>query len=480
MAVVQIPGPHPMMLPRQQWSFLRRPLRSLERAHRDYGDLVALPLNGRRVIAVFGPDEVEAVHRALGGGVEITGAAGVEMQPRDDIQGRGPLNSTGEEHARYRRICHRALGQHSLASYVTIAIDETQRLVDTWRPGTRLDLLPEITALTRRIFKTYMFGVDIAAAAPEVDAAVDTYIDVLESTPQRIATTYLPFPVPGLARRAELQAGRAAIDARITAIATGRVQPTRYSLAQAVLAEVENAGLSPEPALVRDFVLQLHFAGLTSLASAMVWALLLLSLNPGPARELVDELNATLDGRIPRPEDARRLPYLEAVLNEAMRLYPAAAWEFKGTISPLEVGGHLLPVGAPLLLVPWVTQRSVRSFEDPLEFRPRRFLGGSAYRPGAFQPWGTGERSCIGKSLARHAFRSVVGGIVQRFRLDLVAGQRIEPNPGLLGNRLLPSPGVEVTVAVQNGETWRSVAPTSGSVAANAAGARRADRGKGS
>ncbi|MFG2049499.1 cytochrome P450 [Micromonospora sp. NPDC048935] len=468
-----------MMLPREQWAFLRRPLRSLERAHRNYGDLVALPLNGRRVIAVFGPGEVEAVHQALGGGVEIAGAAGIEMRPRDDIQGRGPLNSTGKDHARYRRICHRALGQDSLASYATVAIDETQRLVDTWRPGTRLDLLPEITALTRRIFKTYMFGADIAAVAPEVDAAVDTYIDVLESTPQRIATTYLSFPVPGLARRADLRAGRAAIDARIAAIAGGRVRPTRYSLAQAMIAELENAGLPPQPALVRDFVLQLHFAGLTSLASAMVWALLLLALNPEPARELVDELDGTLGGRIPCPEDARRLPYLEAVLNEAMRLYPAAAWEFKGAISPIEVGGHLLPAGTPLLLVPWVTQRSVRSFEEPLEFRPRRFLRGLTYPSGAFQPWGTGERSCIGKSLARHAFRSVVGGIVQRFRLDLVAGQRIEPNPGLLGNRLLPSPRVEVTVAAQDGETWRSFVPTSGSVSASASGARRADRGKG-
>ncbi|MEV0681803.1 cytochrome P450 [Actinosynnema sp. NPDC050436] len=447
-----------------QWRFLRDPLGYLERAHRDHGDLVRLPLVGSPV-AAFGPDEVDAVNEGLGEQVEIDGGGGVDLPPRHTVQGRGVLNSTGAEHALYRRICHRALGGRSLASYSTIAAQETERLLATWSPGDHLDLLPVMTGLTRRIFKRYMFGADPAVRSPAADAAVDLYIDILESTPRRLATTFLPVEVPGLAQRRKLRVALAAIDAEVEAIADGRVRPADHSLARALLDELDREEVPRDPGLVRDFMLQLHFAGLTSLASAVVWALLLLSLHPGPARTLLDELATAVEGRVPLPSDVRSLPYLEAVLDETMRLYPAAAWEVKRAVGPVEVGGQRLPAGVALMLAPWVTQRSGESFPEPLEFRPERFLGGpGGYPSAAFQPWGIGERSCIGKQLARNAFRSIVGGVAQRFRLDLEPDQRIDPDPGLLGNRVLPKPGVRVVLAAQDGVTERSAARVLGSV----------------
>ncbi|QLQ36681.1 cytochrome P450 [Micromonospora robiginosa] len=460
----RLPGPSGPPLVGRQLAFLRDPLGFLTRAHRDYGDLVALPLNGGRVVAAFGAAEVAAVYAGLGEHVEISGGGGINLRSHDEVQGRGPLNSTGTEHAAYRKICHRALGQHSLAAYSTVAVEETERLLRRWRPGQVVDLVPEITALTRRIFKVYMFGADMSETAPDADAAVDLYIDLMESTVRRLATTFVPIEIPGLAQRRRLRTATSAIDELVTGLDPARAVPPRHSLAQALLAEVERAGLPPDPRLVREFMLQLHFAGLTSLASALIWALLLLALHPAATAEALAELSGATGGRIPRPEDVKALPYLEAVLNETMRLYPAAAWEFKQTIRATDVGGHLLPAGTTLMLAPWVTQRAERSFADPLTFAPGRFVGRDDYPPGAFEPWGTGERSCIGKMLARNAFRSVVGGIIQRYRLDLAPGQRIEPHPGLLGTRMLPRPGVRVVLSDQDGDTGREVAVVHGSV----------------
>ncbi|MER7009356.1 cytochrome P450 [Dactylosporangium sp. NPDC000555] len=460
----RLPGPSGPPLIGRQIAFLRDPLGFLERSHRDYGDLVALPLNGGRVVAAFGAAEVAAVYAGLGEHVEISGGGGINLQSRDEVQGRGPLNSTGAEHALYRKICHRALGQHSLAAYSAVAVEETDRLLRHWRPGQVVDLVPEITALTRRIFKVYMFGTDVSATAPDADAAVDLYIDIMESTGRWLATTFVPVEIPGLAQRRRLRTATAAIDELVGGIDAGLTVPPRHSLARALLDELERVGLPRDPRLVREFMLQLHFAGLTSLASALIWALLLLALHPAATDVALAELSRATAGRIPRPEDVKALPYLEAVLNETMRLYPAAAWEFKQTVRATDVGGHRLPAGTTLMLAPWVTQRSERSFADPVTFDPGRFVGRAGYPPGAFEPWGTGERSCIGKMLARNAFRSVVGGIVQRYRLDLVPGQRIEPHPGLLGTRMLPRPGVRVILADQDGDTGRRMPVLHGSV----------------
>jgi cytochrome P450 len=449
-----------------QASFLRDPLAALTRVHREFGDLVTLRVNGRRVVAAFGAAHVRAVTDAYGREVEITTAGGLDLKPlRNSLQGRGPLNSTGTEHALYRTVCFRALGGESARSYGAYAAEMTTRMLDSWQPGMVLDLVATISGLTDRIFRSYMFGADLAATDPELDATVDLSVSTVDSPVRHLAAALLPLDVPGLARGATLRQRLGVMDARVRAIGEGSAPTQRLSLAAATLEALDRAGASRDPALARELMLQLYFAGLTSLPATIVWTLLLLALHPAPARGLLDELAPVLAGRFPQPRDTRRLPLLDAVLNESMRLYPGAAYEFKRTAAALDLGGFHLPASFPLLLAPWVTQRSAGSFADPLSFRPERFLGGWGPHPrGAFAPWGVADRACIGKALGLIALRTVVSAIVQRYRLDLLPGQRIEPKAFRFGVRLLPHPEVRVRVARQDGETGRSVAAVAGSI----------------
>lgn len=440
------PGPSGPPILGRTLEFSRDPLGFLDRAHRDYGDIVTLPLNGSSVVAVFGPSQVEAVTSAAGEEVEISMVGGINFDPPFSVQGRGPLNSTGALHTEYREICHRALGRESLKSYSDIAVDETERMLAGWSRGQEVDLLPETLELTHRIFKTYIFGSDIPVTDPELNDAVELYSMILESIPRRVATTMLPFDVPSLGYRRRLLAAMETIDRRVEAISTASFEPPRYSLIRAVLEQLDRAGVKRDPSLTREFVLQLYFAGLTSVASTIAWTLLMISLHPDTRVRLLAELDGLTHGSVPTQDHLRGLPFLDAVLNESMRLYPGSAYEFKRTVKPTEIDGYELGAKQLLLLAPWVTQHTAPCFEDPMTFKPDRFLGPDAvtYTSGAFAPWGTGDRSCIGKTLARNAIRSAVGGIVQRFHLDLVPGQRIDPHPGRFGIRLLPRPAVRV------------------------------------
>src|SRR6185295_19938291 len=97
----------------------------------------------------------------------------------------------------------------------------------------------------------------------------------------------------------------------------------------------------------------------------LTWAWHLLSLNPEPERRLHEEVDSVLGEREPEFADLRRLPWTDAVLREALRLYPSA-WGFtRLCLEDYDLGGYTIPAGTSLLMSPWVTQRDPRFFEEP-------------------------------------------------------------------------------------------------------------------
>jgi cytochrome P450 len=445
-------GPRGLPLVGNQASFNRDSLGFLTTVHHEYGSLVRIPLLGRSVVGVFGPDEVTAVTAAYGESVEISMAGGWNFAAlQTNVQGRGPLNSEGAEHIRFRKICTKALAGGSLRAYSSIVEELTTQQVDQWRAGMEIDLVPGISRIALRAFKYYMFGADVVAECPEINGAIDEYISIMESTTRFVGSSILPFDIPGLSNGRRLRARMAEVDRFYRRRLEDSSAEDRTFLGKTMAHEVEAATGQPDLALAREMMLQMYFAGISSVASTIVWCLLLVSLHPPVAKRLIDEMSAALGGRLPGRRDVTVLPYLDAVVKESMRLYPGSAYEFKRTTSDVEIDGHFLPAGSRILLAPWVTHRSNLSFQDPGRFDPHRFVDGDHYRPGAFLPWGTGDRSCIGKMLARQAINVTVAGILQRFRLDLVPGQRIDPDPGRFGIRLLPRPGVRVVLADQDG-----------------------------
>ncbi len=458
-------GPSGLPVIGKQVPFIRDPLSFLIKAHRTYGDLVSLPLNGRSVIAAFGGDQVQTVFDSFGTGIDLSMVGGINPPIKHSLQGRGPLNTVGTEHDLYRELAARAMRGESARLYSSISVKMVEQMISGWKIGSEIDLLPEMGRLSHRIFKYYMFGSDIVTTDPELNEAVEFYVRLLESNRYRIGSTLVPWNVPGVSQRATLRRHMDLMDSRIRAIIDGSYPAEELCLSMALAKELERHDMEKDASLIRELSLQLHWAGITSVASSTTWALLMLALHPAEARKQLDETQAALGGRVPEMQDLRLLPRLDAVLNESMRLYPGAVYEFKRVIGPIDIDGYKLPPGAPLLLAPYVTHRCEQSWSDPEVFNPDRFVDRrSAYNKGSFAPWGAGDRSCIGKVLGRMAITAAVGGIGQRFRLDLVPGQTIHPQAGLLGLRLYPRPGVRMTVAAQDGETERSVTEVSGTI----------------
>jgi len=114
-----------------------------------------------------------------------------------------------------------------------------------------------------------------------------------------------------------------------------------------------------------------------------------------------------------------------------MRLYPPA-WGFsRQALEPDVIGGYPLPAGWLVFVLPYVMHRLPTYWEDPERFDPTRFTPErSAARPKyVYLPFGAGPRQCIGNQFAMVEAHLIVATLVQRFRLRLVPGQRVQPWP---------------------------------------------------
>jgi cytochrome P450 len=210
-----------------------------------------------------------------------------------------------------------------------------------------------------------------------------------------------------------LVARRNAVDAAIFEQIARRRRDPRLSERQDVLALLMNArdedGEGMTDVELRDELMTALAAGHETTATGLAWAFERLLSNPHTYARLRDEVRAC--GQAPEPEKLAALPYLDAVVKEALRLRPVIPVVGRVLQKDVRIGGYDLPKGTGVGACIYLAHRNPDVYPDPDAFKPERFLGVTP-DPVSWLPFGGGIRRCIGAAFALYEMKIVLGTMI--------------------------------------------------------------------
>lgn len=294
------------------------------------------------------------------------------------------------------------------------------RLAVAMRQGP-VDVFAETVAATFEVISDVTFSGDEGFDRDAVHHAINAYID---STGRISVMDILGWPgwVPRPGRLfagGDLRRMKRVADQAIRARARSGPRPVPDLL------DLLRAGADPESgrrmdaAELRDNLLTFIVAGHETTALTLAWSLYLLAFDPEVQARAAIEADAALGGRMATAADLPRLTYVRQVVDEALRLYPPAAFLSRTAQAPDSLGGREVRPGDTIMLPIYALHRHHLLWPDPDAFDPDRFAPGARHDRFAFLPFGAGPRICIGAGFALQEAVIILASLLARFRFAL-------------------------------------------------------------
>jgi cytochrome P450 len=356
------------------------------------------------------------------------------------LLGEGMITAEGAKHRTERRAAQPAFHRERLASYASAIVEETQAATAQWQQGQVIDLSQHMMQLTLRIVARTLFSTNLRREAQELADAINDIMGIynyLVGLPAIELLIHLRTPIVSRFPKA-----RARIDDVIYRMIDSRLADSadQDDLLTMMIQSAEEPLDRDE---IRDQVITIFLAGYETVANALSWTLYLLSQNPEAEHRLHAEVAQVLGERLPTYADVPSLKYTEHVFAESLRLYPPAWAMGRQAIRDFNLGPYRLPAGTTVLISQFITQRDPRYWDEPLAFRPERFANANFRQRMIYFPFGAGPRQCIGERFAWMEGVLILATIAQRWRLSLVPGHRVTPQPVIT---LRPKYGLRMTI----------------------------------
>lgn len=197
---------------------------------------------------------------------------------------------------------------------------------------------------------------------------------------------------------------------------------------------------------IRDEVSGIYGAGHETTALALTWAWHALNKLPDVLAKLRAEVDAL--GHDVQASDLPNLPYTLAVIEETMRLFPPVPMTIRAAFDSTELGGTPISKGDLVAIVIRNIHRHPDYWQDPLEFRPERFLpeNKASLNRNAYMPFLTGPHMCIGNHFALIEGQLLLAMMVQKYN---VTESPKQSDAGKMAITMRPKYGLPVRINVR-------------------------------
>jgi len=425
------PGPKGLPFFGMALTLRRDVLGTITRIAREYGDIAHMPLLMQSRILANRPDLIEDL--IVRQPQKFDKGPGLKDASRR-LLGEGLLTSDGELWRRQRRLAQPAFHRQRIAEYAQVMVEQAQAHIRDWRVGDRRDMAAEMMELTLVIAVKTLFGIEFTEEAKRVGPAVTLLMRYQLQRLRSPVKIPMHWPTP---RNRRAERAYQYLDSLVYGIIEERRrrreagEPEGHDVLSLLMNAMDEDGSRMTPKQLRDEVMTLFIAGHETTAVTLGWLWHLLAQHPQVEQRLAEELRSVLGGRVPAPDDLARLPYLDAVIHEVLRLYPAAYVLQRTSLEPFDLGGYHFPVNTTVIMSQWIVHRDQRYFDAPEEFRPERWLDGLESRLPAYAyfPFGGGPRRCIGQMFALMETALIAATLAQKFQFVERPGMKVIPEP---------------------------------------------------
>ena len=418
----------PAIIQTIQW--IMSGLSYMEDCAKRYGDIFSLRIlnNSEPVVLVGNPQALEQI---LTNDTKEFEASGELNKSFELLMGKNSLVTiSGMRHQRQRQLMMPAFHGERMRTYGETIRKVTREIMDGWKIGKPFSVSTSTHAITLRVIMQAVFGLYEGDRAEKLEQLLAILIERAGS-PLSVTLRIFPFlrkPLKSLKYWQEFMEIKQEIDRIIYTEIEERRQkfdPAKTDILSLLIAAKDEMGEGMTDAELHDELMTLLIAGHKTTATGLAWALYWIHQIPTVREKLLAELNSLGDN--PDPNTIFKLPYLNAVYCETLRIYPVAMLTLPRVAKvPVSLAGYDIQPGTVLMGSIYLIHQREDLYPEAQQFKPERFLERqfSAYE---FVPFGGGARRCIGLAFAQFEMKIVLAEILSRLELELVDHREVRP-----------------------------------------------------
>jgi len=333
------------------------------------------------------------------------------------LTGNGLIVSDGDFWKEQRQMIQPAFHRKVIAGLADLILESNRDLLQKWRKhaetGQKIDLYQDMSTVTLNIVLSALFSEDRHMLT---EGPGENIFDLLTMETERNLLFAQRFRALGK-RMMEIISKRRK-EGRVCHDFVGMMLEARN----------KRTGQPMKDKQLLDEIRTLIIAGHETTALTLTWTWYLISQNSQIYQKLYDEINKILPNRGPKFSDLEKLPYMDAVINETLRLYPPAWLIPRRNKAADHLGPYIIPAGSDIFISPYFLQRDPAVWDAPDKFNPDRFLlpNDNDHHKLSNIPFSAGPRRCIGDYFSLIEMKFHLALLVKEFKLRHIEDRPIE------------------------------------------------------